>query len=676
MIEFSEHYYSDDPNDGHPDVKTFLKNVSYFFIGNGSVQAAVQYSPGGEGSPLGLLIMDPEKLKPKRGALTLDREAGIAKTMLSLIIDGKSDDYRYRDIYVAWDKTRDFPVIKACWRYGKLLVEERFYCKDMTSPEIIREITIINKHIEKMKFSVLTGLLNLDIKKDVEIAPYDIFELELLYTLAAEKNEVSLDIAGKKRPLTEQLDYWSRTAKITTGSDLLDHYFRSSSIQLGSVISNKGKVDASIWQYNREWVRDHSFMVLGLLMAGHHEKAYTVLDRLLAEFVTDDGACQDSSEFRTPDEVELDQNGLLLYTLKKYVLWTDDIKIISKHWDKIYAVAEFPLKNVFRHQPSGMFYNRREYWERHKAYGIDAGLELAYQFFNVLGLQAAAFLARKMSRDEEAVRWLEFSETLKNSMLKDEKYNFVDERGFIKRRSPDSSIQETINIREEADLPEGIPLKRDIEHFLNPDSSCVYPIVYGLEPPDSEIASATMNSMEELWNQDWEIGGYGRYNFTSEADSSGPWPIASLFIARAYLDIGDYDKVWRVLDWLNTVPGSLSGSWFECYCDRISPPYAQLGIIPWTWAEMIMLFVNHILGIRPEEDGIHFSPVILPKLSRINSSIRIGSRKMQMDIKTDSCIVTPCFQCNIPFTKISEREIVLPYSKNDIIVEAIIPVKE
>ena len=35
MIEASEHFYHDDPNVGPPDVRTELRGVDYFFLGNG-----------------------------------------------------------------------------------------------------------------------------------------------------------------------------------------------------------------------------------------------------------------------------------------------------------------------------------------------------------------------------------------------------------------------------------------------------------------------------------------------------------------------------------------------------------------------------------------------------------------------------------------------------------------
>ncbi len=45
MIDVKEHIYDDDPNIGHADVRTALKDLSYFFLENSLIQAAVQYSP-------------------------------------------------------------------------------------------------------------------------------------------------------------------------------------------------------------------------------------------------------------------------------------------------------------------------------------------------------------------------------------------------------------------------------------------------------------------------------------------------------------------------------------------------------------------------------------------------------------------------------------------------------
>ena len=61
-MDTEEHIYADDPAVGPPDVRTDLEGVSYYFLGNGHVQAAVQVDPSGVGTAVGLLVMNPGQL--------------------------------------------------------------------------------------------------------------------------------------------------------------------------------------------------------------------------------------------------------------------------------------------------------------------------------------------------------------------------------------------------------------------------------------------------------------------------------------------------------------------------------------------------------------------------------------------------------------------------------------
>ncbi|MBN1940429.1 MAG: hypothetical protein JW843_12650, partial [Candidatus Aminicenantes bacterium] len=319
--------------------------------------------------------------------------------------------------------------------------------------------------------------------------------------------------------------------------------------------------------------------------------------------------------------------------LKEYVLWSGDRSIISEYWSKIRAAAEFPLRPEFRDPESGLLFNRREFWERHAAFGIEPGFELMYQVFHSLGLAAAATMARWMGREEEAGRWSSESMRLRDIVLFHPKYRMIDGRGFIKRRRLDGSVQETISPRPGSGLPDGVPLSRPIAHYLNPDAAAALPIVLGFLPADDTACRATLAGLEELWNQDWTMGGYGRYHFTSEADSSGPWPLVGLLIARAYVEAGMPARVERILRWLESLPSARSGAWFELHGDRIAPPYAQIGIIPWAWAETAMLAVRHLLGFRPREDGLEFRPRLLPGSGGVFGDIPFRGRRLRFEIK-------------------------------------------
>jgi GH15 family glucan-1,4-alpha-glucosidase len=109
--------------------------------------------------------------------------------------------------------------------------------------------------------------------------------------------------------------------------------------------------------------------------------------------------------------------------------------------------------------------------------------------------------------------------------------------------------------------PEILAKKRE-SLTMDPDTSTALPIAIGFVPADSVISRKTMTSLESLWNQAWQGGGYGRYHVSSEPDSPGPWPFPSLFVARAYAEMQEGNKVWDVLNWLNSIPGASAGTWF------------------------------------------------------------------------------------------------------------------
>jgi hypothetical protein len=633
MIEPSEHFYDDDPNAGHPDVRTRLKDASYFFLGNGLIQAAVQFAPGGQGTPLGLLIMNPERLGRKRESLTLDRAAGLEPTIVRIVTPQGEGTPAADRLGVQWIEHHGVPVVLARWAWGALEIRERFYCADRHTPRLVREIAVCAAPGAPREIRLRTGGRGTSLERPIVVPPDGEARTWIVYSLDAHARAVHEAAVGHDPLEQDARQYWTRATHASFGDPLLDRWFNASRWQLPAVVSRHGRVDAGYWQYTREWVRDQAFMALGLVMAGHREEASVVLRRLLREFVTAEGGTIDSSEVRGPDEVELDQNGVLLYALGEYACWTGDLDLVASSWDRITAVAEFPLRPEFRHEPSGMLHNAREFWERHRIHGIEPGLELAHQLFVSMGLSSAASLARRLSHPDKASRWEQAARALRQSMLSHPTSALIDQRGFIKRRGLDGSVQETIVSRPEAALPPAVPLVQPGDHRLNPDTSIVLPIAFGFVPPGSPGVAETLAHVERLWNQAWTGGGYGRYDVTSEPDSAGPWPFASLFVARAAVEAGDDERAWRVLRWLDTVPGAASGAWFEFYGHRVAPPFPQVGVIPWTWAEMLFLLVRHVLGVRPSDTHVHLRPRLLRGLGRVTASLPIRGKWMHVELR-------------------------------------------
>jgi hypothetical protein len=670
MIDVKEHVYHDDPNVGPPDVRTELRNVSYFLLGNGLIQAVVQAAPGGDGTPVGLLVMDPERLRKKREALTMDEKTGLGRTAIRLFEGGAEYRAVAGAFEASWEGGRPVPTTLVRWRCAAAAVEERFYCPDLSGPVLVREITVSNRTRRRRSFRLETGVRDRTLTTSFALDPGALKHVTVSYILDAGKDAVVPALGRRTAPDRSATAFWAGLASISFGDKLLDRLFAASRAQLPAAISRAGRLDGSIWQYNREWLRDQAVIALAMTMLGAHDRARTMFHRLIDTFVTTEGDTVDSSETRSPDEVELDQNGYLLTSLKDFVLWTGDRDILRKHWPKIVAAAEFPLRDVFRHPASGLLTNRREFWERHRAHGIEPGIELVHQLFSTVGLTAAAVLGRMTGHYAEAVRWEGESLRIRRAMLEDPRFRMADNRGFIKRRSVGGPVQEKITALPDSGLPPGSPLVGRGPHYLNPDSSSALPIAFGLVALDSPLCALTLSSLEGLWNQSWTGGGYGRYNATSEPDSPGAWPVASLFIARASVEAGRLDNVRRILGWMDAVPGAKAGSWFEFYGHRLAPPFPQVGILPWTWAEIVILFVHHILGVRPEEIGLRVRPRLLPGLAAVEALLPLQNGRLDLSVTKGRKGTPSRFTSDSLVLTSGSADVLLAYPGRDLRVEA------
>lgn len=632
-MEASEHFYSDDPCLGPSDVRTTLANTDYYFLGNGYISAAVQVCTSHEGTPLGLLLMSPEVFGPKRKALSLDPTTGLAATMVQAFVNDTLVATNPSSLHAAWEEREHVPVVRVEWGHDALHVCERFYCPDRAQPRLIRAITFTNRAAQTCSLRIQTGVRAHQINKSLTLAAGNEKICFIEYTLTPNNASVDLKWCDEVVISQEARDYWQHVADFSCEAPTLNHLFTASRHQLQATIAASGRSDASIWQYNLEWARDQAMLVLALTYSGQFERARTMLGRILTELVTDEGDAVDSSRKRPPQEVELDQNGVLLHAMRTYVDWTGDLAFARAHWPRLRAIADFPLKPVFRHSETFLLHNQREFWERHSLFGIADGMELAYQFYVSFGLEHAAYLARLLDETQVAQSWQEAAQKLKHAMLSHAKYALVDAGHLIKRRHVHGEVQTTIALREPEAFPPSIPLRQAEPHYLNPDSSAALPIALEFVDPRSALAQNTLTHLEGLWNQRWDIGGYSRYHVSSEPDSPGPWPFASLFIARAYFEAGNDDKVWRVLNWLMNVPGSKAGTWFEFYGPRPVPPCPQVGIIPWTWAEVLTFFIHHLLGIRPSWQHLHLRPRLLEGLQTMQATLRLREIRMQLHVQ-------------------------------------------
>ncbi|MDZ7269489.1 MAG: hypothetical protein ONB48_18900 [candidate division KSB1 bacterium] len=635
-MEASEHFYSDDPALGPPDVRTMLAGIDYYFLGNGHLTAAVQICTSGEGTPVGLLLMSPDHFGPKRKALSFDPQTGLAATMLRLETGGAILAADPASVKAFWLQQEKIPTVAVFWETEEFAVRERFFCPDRSTPRLVRALTISNISSRSQHVTLHTGVRAQQLTKDLPLAGGETKQCFVEYCLTAQGSEqpaVLCRWSEPQAPLPEAANYWQQAAAWLSDSPVLNHLFHASCHQLQAVISARGRCDSSCWQYNLEWTRDQAMMVQALVCTGQWQLAATMLERMLTEFVTPAGDTVDSSRRRPPAEVELDQNGILLHTLQLYCDWTGDLALIRRHWPRICATADLPLQPVFRHPETFLLHNQREFWERHHLFGIEDGMELMYQFYPALGLRSAARLAELLGEQDRARGWLEAAQAITQAMLFDPKFCLIENGHFIKRRRLNGEVQTETFLREPETFPASIPLRQPGPHYLNPDSAAALPIALEFIDPRSELAQRTLAHLEGLWNTNWTGGGYGRYHYTSEPDSPGPWPFASLFIARAWFEAGNDEKVWRVLHWLTTVPGGRAGAWFEFYGPRPIPPCPQIGIIPWTWAEIIILCIHHVLGIRPEWRQLRLRPRLLAGMNWLEATVRVRDTRLAVRIE-------------------------------------------
>jgi len=634
-MEVQEHFYSDDPSRGPVDGKTTLRGVDYFFLGNGLIQAAVQVTPAEGATQVGLLVMDPERLGPKRAALTFDKESGISATALSLIAAGAVHSARGSSVRAHWIPGVPDPRVEIGWRSGPYRITELFFCPDMGAARLLRRVTVTRTAAGRSPVRLKTGVGGQTVETSLAFRGPGTKTAVFEYRIVKRQGRPSCGIRIGSDPGGEpaSIVYWKDTAVCRFSDPLLDRFFAASKFQLRAAVSSSGRLDGSIWQYNLEWVRDQALIALALTMSGQFAPARTILDRLLSEFVSDEGATVDSSRLRAWEESEFDQNGVLLFALESYANWTGDRELVLERWDKIEKAAAFPLRRRFRHGPSGLLVNRREFWERHEAHGVRMGLELAHQLFVAMGLQSAGRMARLIGRTGQADAWTAAAARLRKAMFRDAKYSLIEAGTFIKRRGVAGEVQEEIRPLPDSSLPRQAPLFEAGRHLLNPDSSAALPVAWEFIDPAGRLARQTLASMETLWNQRWKGGGYGRYHVTSEPDSPGPWPFPSLFIARAAFEAGDDAATRRVLDWLGRVPGARAAAWFEFYGPRPVPPYPQVGVIPWTWAELVFLFVHHMFGVRPGADALRLRPRLLRGLTRMEADLPLRDGRLELAVR-------------------------------------------
>lgn len=447
----------------------------------------------------------------------------------------------------------------------------------------------------------------------VETAPVD--DTEFYSKIMSMEKDIRADIK-----LTRQL--WDKTNMLLTGDSVVENMFNVCRYILPGYVSDNGIMDAGIFEYGNQWVRDASNTALGVISTGNFEIARAIFNNVLKNMITENGTTMIAGGFDQPDKEQFDQMGEFLHAMKSYVDWSGDTSLLNEFKNKIVAMIERPLNNVFRDK-TGMVHNRREFWER----TFDDAYELAYQTWIIQGLRDAADLSKYLGVAEKAGHWRTVADEIQKAMLTDPKMKLVENGYLIKRRNITGRVADTIRF---AGWVPGAPASVEQYSRLMPDATMALPIALGIVDPLSPLAKNTLAELEKLWNRRWSFGGYDRYNTSSQGDQPGPWTFATTFILRAQHAAGQLGLSRRSLNWLYNIEGGKSGAWFE------EIPVIKVnnsGILPWTSAEVAYFTVHQLLGVKFAGEQLFLKPALYPETKLLKANLRFRRSRIDLEIR-------------------------------------------
>ncbi len=633
--------------------------------------AAVQWSRNRQLSPYGLLLADPERMTRKYGTLLFHPELGLARTMLTALVDGIRYTPKHEHTTVEWDAGRRSVVIR--WTAEDVEVTERLSVR-FSSSTVVRDVIVsapTRRHVEIEAALYANPVLfdrfgthpgsTLHADGFVSMLLYSIpsgtaFErflriparpagagisATLIYSVepiadAGPVTVLSDDFAvARERAPAELEEDSDREASL---SQRLERLYQISRLSLRATVSQNGRFDASVWQYGFEWGMDSAMVATAASTAGLFNLARQVLTNLLRRLTRSDGTVAEAGRFRDGLMAELNACGATLDAVWHYWRRSEDESLVRTWWGPVAAIAEFILRPEFSH-PSGLLQSHRDFWERFPWMGVRRGFELGHQVFCAIGLSRAAEIAAAFGHAEQSMRWNRAADRIRVAITGDPTLSLVDDGRFVHRRLLDGRVQSEliagdggsfVNDEFAPYVPAGAPADRTAR-ACEPDVTEVLPIIYGLVDPEGELASKTLDALESLWSPTG-TGGYARYNTASDPDSPGPWPFATAFMAAAQFDAGRTDAAMRSLEWLIVRAGA-GGSWFEFSGDRPTPPLPPVGIVVWAWAQYILLVNRHILGVDVADDEL----VIAPRMSGIIHEVQQGKHRVLVSVRsTDS----------------------------------------
>jgi hypothetical protein len=644
-------------------LRAFVYGRDYFVLRSGRIRLIAQADQI-DGAPAFLWLAfdarDNRQTVRKENAFNFGAGAGFIRSALEVLLGGFPFTALGHETRTRWVLLDGIPAVEAEWWAGGLLVTESLFALQ-DSGVFVRRITLSSRNLggpeavnlrlslPSSACSVRDGWLMQDNaharlalacadsapsnfhppQADLEIGPLAIavggsITVDTFLTVGILPDAPSPE---PPRNLSQTLERtrvaWAAGSSLVTDDTTIREIFDKARFGLPAMVADNGVMDAGIFEYGAQWVRDTSNTWLGLIHAGQFELARNGFIHILETMVNADGKTMIGSRFEDPDREQFDQMGELLHALRSYRDWSGDDTLIREYRTKLLALIERPLRPEFRHT-SGMLHNRREFWER----TLEDGCELAYQTYVILGLREAAALADPLGAADRAARWRSEADSIQNAMLSHPSFALVEQGRLIKRRSVTGNWERFIRFPASAD---DVPMNTEQVHLAEPDSSMALPIALGIVDPRSALALNTLDELEKLWNARWFGGGYERYHSSGQVDQPGPWTFATCFILRAQHDAGLLDRSRRTLEWLNTVQGGRTGAWFE-EIPLVRSQAATAGILPWNSAELSLFIVRHLLGIRFEDREVVVRPALYAGSAPLRADLRFRTGRLRLEV--------------------------------------------
>ncbi len=651
-----------------------LNNYSYFYgrqyfvLRSGRAQMFIQTDKVDLGSAFTYLLFDAQNAKQsekKTSAVNYDPKNGFQSSALQVVMGGFPFVALGQNTTIRWIREDGIPKAEAIWWAGGIRVTEKIFAlhgkntfertvtlegKKIVGPETVTlRLGLPDGKFENQNHSLIfsgkEGKLaitadvpenNISISKNyleinhVEIKPGSkkTFRTYIVTQIPSGSENEFLSVINtlkhSKSLLTETQEYWTKLNSVSTKDKLVENLFNNVRNTLPGYVSDVGIMDAGVFEYGGQWIRDGSNTVIGLLQIGEFKLARALLNHMVTKMITDNGATMVSSQYTHPDSEELDQMGELWEALKNYYYWTGDPSIIKDNASKLLAMTQRPLQPEYL-DATGLVHDKREYWER----SFQDGYELIYQAFMIRGLRDAAELAPLFGAEKYARRWNEISDKMLHAMLTNPKVSLVSDGKLIKRRNLDGTIADTVNYK---GYKPGSPALTETLKSIEPDASMALPISMKVINPKSSLAKNTLNELETLWNSRWSFGGYDRYNTSSQPDQPGPWSFATGFLLNAQQEAGMYKRSRRTLEWLHHVQGGQTGAYFEEIPVIRSQEFGA-GLVPWASAEVALFTVRHWLGVSFSNKQLVIKPNLYPGTKGVEANLRY--RESRIDLKID-----------------------------------------